>query len=77
MSGACQVGLAITLAVSDAGAAHTVNATLTCTASAWAATLDLTTLDDGTLTATATQTDAAGNAGTGTLTPPRMWPRRR
>ena len=25
-------------------------------------------LDDGTLTATATQTDAAGNTGTGTLT---------
>ena len=54
--------------MTDAGAAHTVNATPTCTASAWTATLDLTTLNDGTLTATATQTDADGNTGTRSLT---------
>ena len=68
LAGACEDDLAISLAVTDAGSAHTVNAFPTCSAGAWSSTLDLTTLDDGTLTATATQTDAAGNLGAGTLT---------
>ena len=68
LAGACEDGLAISLAVTDAGSAHTVTASPTCSAGAWSSTLDLTTLADGTLTATATQTDAAGNLGTGTKT---------
>ena len=69
LAGACENGLAISLAVTDVDSAHTVNATRTCSAGAWtASSLDLTTLNDGTLTATATQTDGIGNLGIGTKT---------
>ncbi len=70
LSGACETASGtVSLAVTDAGPAHTVNASPACSAGAWtASSLNLTTLNDGTLTATVTQTDAAGNVGTGTLT---------
>ena len=68
LAGVCEDGLAIALAVTDAGAAHTVTRRRPARRAPGPPLLDLRTLDDGTLTATATQTDAAGNTGTGTLT---------
>ena len=69
LSGECENGLSISLAITDAGAAHTVNATPSCSAGSWtASSLDLSSLNDGALTATASQTDAAGNTASGSKT---------
>ncbi len=66
LSGACETGLTVSLAVTNASSS--VNATSTCASSAWSKVLNLSTLPDGTLTATVSQTDAAGNTGSGSLT---------
>jgi TusA-related sulfurtransferase len=66
VNGTAEAGAAVTLLVTDAGAAHTVSQTVTTNGSgAWPATsLNLTSLNDGAVTYTATATDAAGNTGT-------------
>lgn len=66
LSGDCENGLMVSLSVADAGSAHTVSASLTCNSGTWtASSLNLNSLDDSALTATVSQTDAAGNLGTG------------
>ncbi len=70
LSGVCEGSLAITLSVADTHS-HTVTASPapTCSSGTWSKTLDLSTLNDGDIiTATISQTDAAGNTGTGTKT---------
>jgi hypothetical protein len=66
VSGTAENGAAVTLIVADAGAIHTVSQTATAGGGgAWSATgLNLTALNDGMVTYTATATDAAGNTGT-------------
>lgn len=55
LSGACETGITVNLT----GA---LTSTASCSAGAWSTTLNLTSLSDGTLSITATQTDVAGNA---------------
>lgn len=64
VSGTTEPGASIALAVTDAGAAHTVNATVTANGSgAWSATVNLTSLNAGTVNYRAVATDTAGNQG--------------
>ena len=64
VSGTTEPGASIALAVTDAGAAHTVNATVTANGSgAWNATVNLTSLNAGTVNYRAVATDTAGNQG--------------
>ncbi|HEY8699374.1 MAG TPA: Ig-like domain-containing protein [Arthrobacter sp.] len=66
VNGTAEAGAAVTLVVTDVGTAHTVSQTVTADSTgAWSTTgLNLTALNDGTVTYTATATDAAGNTGT-------------
>jgi hypothetical protein len=64
VSGAAEAGAAVTLLVTDVGAAHTVSQTATAGGGAWSvSSLNLTALNDGAVAYTATATDAAGNTG--------------
>jgi hypothetical protein len=65
VNGTADPGATLTLTVTDVGAAHTASQTVTASgAGAWtAAGLDLTSLNQGTVTYTAKATDAAGNTG--------------
>lgn len=65
ISGTAEAGATLTLTATDAGAAHSA-APVTTTADGtgkWSASLDLGSLNQGTITFTATATDAAGNTG--------------
>jgi hypothetical protein len=64
VTGSCsENGRAVAVAISDAGNAHTVNASPTCsTGSFTAGPLDVTSLNDGSVSVTVNHTDAAGNA---------------
>ncbi|RAX44570.1 hypothetical protein DQ354_14620 [Arthrobacter sp. AQ5-06] len=64
VSGTAEPGATVALTVTDPGTAHTVPQTVTANGSgAWSATaLNLTTLNQGTVTYKVTATDAAGNA---------------
>ncbi|UUL77429.1 Ig-like domain-containing protein [Pseudarthrobacter sp. Fe7] len=65
ISGTAEAGAMVTLTATDAGAAHSA-APVTTTADGtgkWSASLDLGSLNQGTITFTATATDAAGNTG--------------
>ncbi|MCO4276780.1 Ig-like domain-containing protein [Pseudarthrobacter sp. HLT3-5] len=65
VSGTAESGSAVTLLVTDVGAAHTVSQSATAGGGAWSASsLNLSALNDGAVTYTATATDAAGNTGT-------------
>ena len=64
LSGVCETSLAMTLAVGSV----TASPAPICTGSAWTKTLDLSSLAEGILTATASQNDSAGNLGTGSKT---------
>lgn len=65
VSGTAEAGAAVSLLVTDAGTAHTVSQAATAGGGAWSTTgLNLTALNDGAVTYTATATDAAGNTGT-------------
>ncbi|WP_284752544.1 Ig-like domain-containing protein [Arthrobacter sp. efr-133-R2A-120] len=68
VNGTAEAGAAVTLVVTDAGAAHTVTQTATASGTgAWSTTgLNLTALNQGAVTYAATATDAAGNTGTTT-----------
>ncbi|MBP1235303.1 hypothetical protein JOE40_000771 [Arthrobacter sp. PvP102] len=69
ITGTSEAGAKITLTASDAGAAHSVTATPAPTASGtgnWSASLDLSSLNPGTITYKATATDAADNTSPGT-----------
>ncbi|RAX18221.1 hypothetical protein DC347_01745 [Pseudarthrobacter sp. AG30] len=62
LTGTAEAGSKVTLVASDAGTAHSVTATVTASgAGTWSASLDLTSLNQGTVTYSATATDAAGN----------------
>lgn len=65
VSGTAEAGAAVTLVVTDAGAAHSVTQTATASGTgAWSTTgLNLSALNQGAVTYTATATDAAGNTG--------------
>lgn len=64
VSGTTEPGASIALTVTDAGAAHTVPKTVTANGSgAWNATVDLSSLNTGTVTYRAVATDTAGNQG--------------
>ena len=64
VSGTTEAGASIALAITDAGAAHTVNKTVTANGSgAWNAAVDLSSLNPGTVTYRAVATDTAGNQG--------------
>ncbi|WP_426997033.1 OmpL47-type beta-barrel domain-containing protein [Pseudarthrobacter sp. N5] len=65
VSGTAEAGATVTLTVTDAGSAHTVSAATTASGTgAWSfSTLNLTTLNQGTLSYTAKATDPAGNTG--------------
>ena len=64
VSGTTEAGASIALAVTDAGAAHTVTTTVTANGSgAWNAAVDLSSLNAGTVTYRAVATDTAGNQG--------------
>lgn len=65
VSGTAEPGSTLTLTVTDPGAAHTLARTVTVSGSgAWTASgLDLTSLNQGTVTYAAKATDAAGNTG--------------
>jgi hypothetical protein len=65
VSGTTEPGASISLTVTDAGAAHTVTATVTANGSgAWNAAVNLSSFSEGTLTYKAVATDTAGNQGT-------------
>jgi hypothetical protein len=65
VSGTAEANATVALTVTDAGAAHTVTQTVTANGSgAWStSSLNLSTLNQGTITYSATATDAADNAG--------------
>jgi hypothetical protein len=64
VSGTTEAGASIALAVTDAGAAHTVSKIVTANGSgAWNASVDLSSLAAGTVTYRAVATDTAGNQG--------------
>ncbi|KRE91894.1 beta strand repeat-containing protein [Arthrobacter sp. Soil764] len=64
VTGTAEAGARITLVTSDAGAAHSVTTTATAAdTGAWSASPDVSSLDQGTVTYTATATDPAGNTG--------------
>jgi hypothetical protein len=64
-SGNTEAGTSVVVTAADAGNAHTATGSAPASgSSAWAATLNLTSLTDGTLTYSAAATDAAGNTGT-------------
>jgi len=65
VSGSAEAAATVTLTIADAGGAHTVTATTTANGfGAWSvAGIDVTALNDGTVTYRATATDAAGNSG--------------
>jgi hypothetical protein len=65
VSGTAEPGATISLTVRDAGSAHTATAVTTASGTgAWSISPNLTSLTDGTVTYSATATDAAGNTGT-------------
>lgn len=68
VSGTAESGGTVALTVNDAGSAHTVTASTTVSGTgAWSfSNLNLSTLNQGTLTYSAIASDAAGNAGTAT-----------
>ncbi|MEW1819784.1 Ig-like domain-containing protein [Arthrobacter sp. NPDC080031] len=70
VSGTAEAGAAVTLVVTDAGAAHSVTQTATASGTgAWSTTgLNLSPLNQGAVTYTATATDAAGNTGASATT---------
>ncbi|MBI5465775.1 MAG: hypothetical protein HY974_00630, partial [Candidatus Kerfeldbacteria bacterium] len=71
LSGACETGLNVSLSVDDSvntPATAPVTSSSACTSNSWSQTLNLSTLNDGGLTATVFQTDLAGNAGTASKT---------
>ncbi len=70
VSGTAEAGAAVTLVVTDAGAAHSVTQTATASGTgAWSTTgLNLSSLNQGAVTYTATATDAAGNTGASATT---------
>ncbi|MHC6230003.1 beta strand repeat-containing protein [Arthrobacter sp. MMS24-T111] len=62
LTGTAEAGSKVTLVASDAGSAHSVPATVTASGTGtWSASLDLTSLNQGAVTYSATVTDAAGN----------------
>lgn len=64
VSGSAEAGSTVTLTVTDVGTAHTVTAVTTASGNGtWSFTLNLGTLNQGTLTFTASAKDAAGNTG--------------
>ncbi|TQJ33548.1 OmpL47-type beta-barrel domain-containing protein [Arthrobacter sp. SLBN-122] len=64
VTGTAEAGARITLVASDPGAAHSVSSTATASATGdWSASPDLGSLNQGTVTYTATATDSAGNTG--------------
>lgn len=64
VSGTTEPGASIALTVKDAGALHTFRATATANPSGvWSAAVNLSSLNDGTLTYNAIATDTAGNQG--------------
>lgn len=64
VNGSTEPGASIALAVTDVGAAHSVPATATANSSgAWNATVNLSSLNPGTITYRAVATDTAGNQG--------------
>ncbi|WP_354447368.1 beta strand repeat-containing protein [Ottowia thiooxydans] len=66
-SGSCSdSGTAVNTTVSDGNPAHTVSVAATCISNQWSVTRNMTAFNDGNITFTASQTDAAGN----TTTPP-------
>ena len=74
LSGTAESGALINVSVDDAGNSATAPRVATTTAAtgvgpqAWSLTVDVSTLDDGTLTATVTAADSAGNVSTPTTT---------
>ncbi|WP_285248483.1 Ig-like domain-containing protein [Pseudarthrobacter sp. efr-133-R2A-89] len=64
LTGTAEAGSRVTLVASDAGSVHSVPATVTASGTGtWSASLDLTSLNQGNVTYSATATDAAGNTG--------------
>lgn len=64
VSGTAEAGAKVSLVASDAGSAHSVPVTVTASGTgSWSASLDLSSLNQGTVTYSATATDAAGNTG--------------
>lgn len=62
VSGTAEPGSSVTVTATDAGAAHTSPQSVTAAPSGvWSATFNLTAFNDGTITYSATATDAAGN----------------
>ncbi|TDT85907.1 hypothetical protein DFO47_101326 [Arthrobacter sp. AG258] len=62
LTGTAEAGSKVTLVASDPGSAHSISATVTASGTGtWSATLDLSSLNQGTVTYSATATDAAGN----------------
>lgn len=70
VSGTAEAGAAVTLVVTDAGAAHTVTQTAAASGTgAWSTTgLNLSALNQGAVTYAATATDSAGNTGASATT---------
>lgn len=65
VSGTAEAGGTVTVTAADAGSAHTVTGTATASGTgSWSMTMNLATLNDGTLTYAATVKDAAGNTST-------------
>ncbi|MHC6595094.1 beta strand repeat-containing protein [Arthrobacter sp. C152] len=65
VSGTAEAGGTVTVTATDAGAAHTVTGTITPSGSGgWSVNLDLTKLNQGTVSYTVTVKDAAGNTST-------------
>ncbi|MDQ0663247.1 hypothetical protein QFZ35_001745 [Arthrobacter ulcerisalmonis] len=64
VTGTAEAGAKVTLTASDTGSAHSVTVTVTASdTGTWSASPDLTSLNQGTVTYTATATDPAGNTG--------------
>ncbi|WP_018760636.1 beta strand repeat-containing protein [Arthrobacter sp. 135MFCol5.1] len=62
LTGTAEAGSKVTLVASDPGSAHSISATVTASGTGtWSASLDLTSLNQGAVTYSATATDAAGN----------------
>ncbi|MDQ0800139.1 OmpL47-type beta-barrel domain-containing protein [Arthrobacter sp. SLBN-112] len=78
VSGTAEAGATVSFVASDAGSAHSVPVTVTASGTgSWSASLDLSSLNQGTVTYSATATDAAGNtgpAGTATSTKDTLAP---
>src|SRR5262249_41662114 len=68
-SGSVEAGATVKVTATDQGGAHSVGpVTATITGTTWSATLDVSSLNDGTLTFTATVTDSQNNTSSQTQT---------